>query len=64
MADVGPKRVEAPSFLLDLEVAWANTLEPLALAAALPKIEDLKEKVSVAFESSLTDEARRSFDVE
>ena len=44
MADTGPKRVEAPYFLLDLEVAWANTPERLALAAALPKIEDLKGK--------------------
>lgn len=64
IGDVGPKRIESPTFLLDVEVAWANSLEPLAIAAALPKIEDLKEKVSVAFESSVTDKARRAFDVD
>jgi hypothetical protein len=64
MADVEPRRSDSPAFILDLEVAWANWPEPLAIGAALPKIEDLKERLSVAFENSVTDEARRAFDVE
>jgi uncharacterized protein (TIGR04255 family) len=64
MADIEPKRVESPAFVLDLEVAWANSPEPIAIGAALPRIEDLKERLSVAFENCVTDEARRAFDVE
>ena len=64
MANVEPKLVASPSFILDLEVAWANRVEPLAVAEALPKIDELKERVSVAFENSMTDEARRAFDAD
>jgi uncharacterized protein (TIGR04255 family) len=64
MADAEPKLIESPAFILDLEVAWANQPEPLAVAGALPKIDDLKEKLSVAFENCVTDAARRAFDVE
>jgi uncharacterized protein (TIGR04255 family) len=64
MTDVQPRPVESPAFILDLEAAWMNREEPLAVTEALPKIEDLKERVSVAFEKSLTDEARRVFDAD
>jgi uncharacterized protein (TIGR04255 family) len=64
MADVEPKNIEGPAFILDLEVAWASWPYPLAFAEAFPKIEDLKERLSVAFENCVTDEARRVFDVE
>jgi uncharacterized protein (TIGR04255 family) len=64
MGDVLPKTVGSPSFTLDLEVAWANMAEPLAVSAALSTIEGLKERVSVAFENSMTDEARRAFDAD
>ncbi len=64
MADIAPKGIEFPSFILDLEVAWAKWPGTLAVSAALPLIEDLKERLSVAFENCVTEEARRGFDVE
>lgn len=64
MADIEPKGIQFPSFILDLEVAWANSTGTLAISAALPLIEDLKERLSVAFENCVTEEARREFDVE
>ena len=64
MADIEPKGIQFPSFILDLEVAWANRAGTLAVSAALPLIEDLKERLSVAFENCVTEEARRGFDVE
>jgi uncharacterized protein (TIGR04255 family) len=63
MAAAEPRAVDRPSFVLDIEVAWVNRDAPLAISALLPIVDDLKEKVSVAFECSLTDEARRAFDV-
>jgi uncharacterized protein (TIGR04255 family) len=64
LTDVQPSPVELPAFLLDVEAAWMNKEEPLVVTEVLAKIEDLKERVSVAFEKSLTDEARRLFDVD
>lgn len=63
-SDVYPKPIDSPAVMLDLEVAWEFQGQGLVMSAALPNIEDLKERLSVAFEKSLTDEARRLFDVD
>jgi uncharacterized protein (TIGR04255 family) len=63
-ADVHPKPVDSPAVVLDLEVAWESQGQGLDVTVALPIIENLKEKLSVAFEKSLTDEARKLFDAD
>ena len=50
-------------FLLDLDVIW-ETPEPIALAEALKKTHDLRIREREAFESVITDKARKLFDGE
>jgi uncharacterized protein (TIGR04255 family) len=49
------------SVIIDIDVVWEAD-EPLPLMECLDHVEDNKRKVTVAFESLITDEARRNFD--
>lgn len=54
---------EAPNqvgFLLDLDIIWENT-EPVAQDEAMLKVDDLRIRERDAFETVITDEARRLF---
>ncbi len=59
--------INAPSdhvgFLLDLDVIWENT-KPITLNEALSRVEDLRNRERDAFETVITDEARKLFDAD
>ncbi len=55
---------EQPRILLDVETVWMRSEEPLPVDEALAKIEDLKSKATVAFESYITDRAQEEFDAD
>jgi len=57
--------IEAPTgssaFLLDLDTIWEGP-EPLSLDAVMATVDVLHEREGVAFEATITDEARKVFD--
>ena len=57
--------IQAPSddfgFLLDLDVIWENAT-PIVLDDALSRVKDLRNRERDAFETVITDEARKLFD--
>lgn len=59
--DVSPG---STGFLLDIDVVYDGSDDPLALEAAMPVIEDLRSRERVAFEALITDRTREIFDAE
>jgi len=64
LADVVANAGEEPSVMLDIETVWMRWEDPLPMDEGLARIEDLKSKATVAFESYVTDTAREEFDAD
>ena len=56
-----PNPANASEFILDIDVVWRSE-SVIGQSEALRKVEDLRDRERVAFESSITDEARGLFD--
>lgn len=64
LADVETKAGERPSFVLDIETIWLAGGDAVPLTEVITKIDDLKKRVSVVFESYITEAAREFFDAD
>jgi uncharacterized protein (TIGR04255 family) len=59
-----PKQPDILPFLLDIDVIWIRPDDPFSLDEVETVLEDMKVRHRQVFESLITDEARRLFDVE
>jgi uncharacterized protein (TIGR04255 family) len=50
------------SFLLDLDVIWESSEQPLSTENVMPRVDDLRDRERSAFESLITEAAREVFD--
>jgi len=64
LADIEAKDGDQPSVILDIETVWLRGEDVLPITQVIAKIDDLKNRVSVVFESYITDAARESFDAD
>lgn len=63
---VGFARLAAPAgkvaVLLDIDLVWQSQGDPLSLDQAMAKVDDMRQRERVIFESLITDRARQIFD--
>lgn len=61
-ADVEPRQSESSSYLLDIDIIWIRTDDPIPLDEIPEVMEDMKNRHRDVFESLVTDTSRRLFD--
>ena len=61
-ADIEPKPSENASYLLDLDIIWIRTDDPIPLDDVPEIMEDMKSRHRNVFESLITEASRRLFD--
>ncbi len=63
---VGFARLVAPAgkiaALLDVDLIWQSPADPLDLNQAMAKVDDMRQRERIIFESLITDQARQIFD--